>query len=84
MIETDKYGVYHVTNEGYCIWYEFAKEIFRISDVDININPILTFEYPIKALRQMNSKMSKSKLEQNGFNKLRKWKNAVRDCLIIN
>lgn len=84
MIETDKYGVYHATNEGYCTWYEFAKEIFRIVDVDIKINPITTSEYPTKAIRPMNSKMSKSKLEQNGFNKLRNWKEAVRDYLIMN
>lgn len=81
MIETDKYGVYHATNEGYCTWYEFAKEIFRIADVDISVNPITTKEYATKALRPMNSKMSKQKLKDNGFKKLRNWKDTVQEYI---
>ncbi len=82
MIETDKYGVYHVTNEGYCTWYEFAKEIFRIADVDIKVNPITTKEYPTKAVRPMNSKMSKEKLYYINLKTLENWKIAVQKYLI--
>lgn len=81
MIETDKYGVYHATNEGYCTWYEFAKEIFRIADVDIKVNPINTSEYPTKAIRPMNSKMNKNKLEKNSFYRLRNWKYSLLDYI---
>lgn len=82
MIETDKYGVYHVTNEGYCTWYEFAKEIFRIADVDIKVNPITTKEYPTKAVRPMNSKMSKVKLNNlSSLNSLRFWNSAISEYI---
>lgn len=82
MIETDKYGVYHATNEGYCTWYEFAKEIFRIANVDIKVNPITTKEYPIKAVRPMNSKMSKVKLKKlSSLNSLRFWNSAISDYI---
>ena len=63
MIQTDKYGRYHATNEGLCSWYEFACEIFRAAG--------------IKAKRPMNSRMSKEKLTENGFERLPEWKDAV-------
>lgn len=81
MIETDKYGVYHATNEGFCSWYDFAKEIFDVTGIDIDVTPIDASEYPTKAVRPMNSKMSKNKLIDNGFNKLRSWKDAVDEYL---
>ena len=82
MIETDKYGVYHATNEGYCTWYEFAKEIFRIADVDIKVNSITTKEYPTKAVRPMNSKMSKVKLNDlSSLNSLRFWNSAISEYI---
>ena len=81
MIETDKYGIYHATNEGYCTWYEFAKEIFHVSDTNVEVNPILTLDYPTKAKRPMNSKMNKDKLNINAFIKLRAWKDALRDYI---
>lgn len=77
MIESNKYGIYHATNEGYCTWYEFAKEIFKVANIDIKINPICTSEYPTKATRPMNSKMSKNKLSKNEFNKLNNWKESL-------
>lgn len=82
MIESDKYGIYHVTNEGFCSWYEFAKEIFRIANIDINVNPIQASQYPTKATRPMNSKMNKEKLVNNRFRKLRNWKEAVKEYII--
>lgn len=81
MIENDKYGIYHATNEGYCTWYEFANEIFNVSNTSIEVNPIVTSEYPTKAKRPMNSKMNKDKLNINGFMKLRSWKDALKDYI---
>ena len=81
MIETDKYGIYHATNGGYCTWYEFAKEIFRIANIDIEVNPINTSEYPTKAARPLNSKVSKDKLKTNRFMSLRSWKDSLNDYI---
>ena len=81
MIETDKYGIYHVTNEGFCSWYEFANEIFKQSGIEVKTNPITTDQYPTKAKRPLNSRMSKSKLKENGFNTLPTWQQAVYNYL---
>lgn len=79
MIQTDKYGRYHATNEGLCSWYEFACEIFRAAGMDeVKVTPVLTSEYPAsKAKRPMNSRISKEKLSDNGFERLPEWKDAV-------
>lgn len=82
MLEIDKYGLYHATNEGFCSWYEFAKEIFKIKNIDIKVNPISTKDYPTKARRPLNSKMSKQKLIDKGFTPLRNWKEALNEYLI--
>lgn len=81
MLESDRYGTYHATNDGYCSWYEFAKEIFDVAGVDIKVNPITTDMYPTKAKRPFNSKMSKEKLKNNNFRTLRSWKSAVKDYI---
>ena len=81
MLESDRYGTYHATNDGYCSWYEFAKEIFDVAGVDIKVNPITTDMYPTKAKRPFNSKMSKEKLVKNNFKMLRSWKDAVKDYI---
>ena len=81
MIETDKYGTYHATNDGFCSWYEFAREIFNIANIDITVNPIPTSQYPTRAARPINSKMSKQKLIDNGFSKLRSWNDALKDYI---
>lgn len=81
MIETNKYGVYNATNEGFCSWYEFAKKIFEIVNISIEIKPINTLEYPTKATRPMNSKMSKNKLIKNGFRQLQCWDKALNEYL---
>lgn len=83
MIKTDKYGIYHATNEGYCTWYEFAKEIFKISNIEIEVIPVNTSEYPTKSKRPINSKMSKIKLKDNKFVRLRSWKNAIKEYIRI-
>ena len=78
MIQTDKYGRYHATNEGLCSWYEFACEIFRAAGIDVKVTPVHSDEYPAaKAKRPMNSRMSKEKLTENGFERLPEWKDAV-------
>ncbi len=79
MIETDAYGEYHATNEGICSWYEFAKEIFAAAGMDdVSVTPVSSDEFPVKAKRPKNSRMSKEKLVKNGFNKLPAWQDAVR------
>ena len=69
---------YHATNEGLCSWYEFACEIFRAAGMDVKVTPVHSDEYPAaKAKRPMNSRMSKEKLTENGFERLPEWKDAV-------
>lgn len=77
MIQTEKYGVYHVTNDGICSWYEFACEIFKQAGLDVKVNPLTTAEYPVKATRPFNSRMSKEKLLNAGFEALPDWKDAL-------
>lgn len=77
MVLTDKYGFYHATNEGICTWYEFACEIFKTAGVNITVNPCSSDEFPAKAKRPSNSRMSKEKLTENGFEKLPSWQDAL-------
>ena len=78
MIQTDKYGRYHATNEGLCSWYEFACEIFRAAGMDVKVTPVHSDEYPAaKAKRPMNSRIIKEKLSDNGFERLPSWQDAV-------
>lgn len=77
MIQTEKYGTYHVTNSDICSWYEFACEIFRLKGINVKVNPIKTSEYPTKAVRPINSRLSKDKLLQEGFEQLPSWKDAL-------
>ncbi len=81
MIETEKYGFYHATNEGLCSWYEFAVEIFRQAGMDVKVTPVTSEEYPAKAKRPFNSRMSKEKLTENGFRKLPAWQDALKRYL---
>ena len=79
MIETDKYGYYHATNEGgYISWADFAKEIFRQAGKSTNVVPVTTAEYGVsKAKRPFNSRLDKSKLVENGFEPLPTWQDAL-------
>ena len=81
MFQTDKYGVYHVTNDGICSWYEFACEIFKQAGMDVKVTPLTTAEYPAKAARPLNSRMSKDKLVNAGFQMLPSWQDALRRYL---
>lgn len=79
MIETDKYGYYHATNEGgYISWYDFACEIFKQAGYNTKVNPVTTEEYGVsKARRPFNSRLNKTKLVENGFTPLPDWKDAL-------
>lgn len=79
MIETEKYGYYHATNEGgYISWYDFACEIFKQAGYNTKVKPVTTEEYGLsKAKRPFNSRLDKSKLLQNGFTPLPTWQDAL-------
>lgn len=79
MIETDKYGYYHATNEGgYISWYDFACEIFKQAGYTNTVIPVTTEEYGLsKAARPFNSRLDKSKLVENGFKPLPTWQDAL-------
>ena len=90
MIETEKYGRYHATNEGICSWYDFACEIFKqaaamgrieYDNEHLTVEPVTADQYPSKAKRPSNSRMSKEKLTENGFKRLPTWQDAVRRYL---
>ncbi len=83
MLETDKYGYYHATNEGgYISWYDFACEIFRQAGKATKVIPVTTQEYGLsKAARPFNSRLDKSKLIQNGFAPLPDWQDALKRYL---
>lgn len=77
MIQTDKYGIYHATNEGYCSWYEFTCEIYKQVEISAKVNPIKTKDYITKAKRPKNSRLSKKTLAKSGFESLREWEIAI-------
>lgn len=79
MIQTDKYGIYHATNEGFINWYQFATAIFKEAGVNVTVKPVTTAEYGVsKAARPFNSRMSKDKLEACGFKRLPAWEDALK------
>jgi dTDP-4-dehydrorhamnose reductase len=77
MIQTDRYGIYHATNEGFCSWAEFAEEIFHLAEKKIKVNSITTEEFLTRSIRPKNSRMSKQKLKENGFNLLPTWQESL-------
>lgn len=77
MVQTERYGVYHATNEGTCAWSEFAEAIFELAGRQVVVHPIPTSAYPTRAVRPLNSRMSKECLHSNGFQELPEWKNAL-------
>ena len=83
MSYTDKYGVYHVNNDGFCSWAEFATYIMEINNKKTKIKPVTTEEYlkitgTKQAYRPRNSKLSKEKLVENGFVMLPTWEDATK------
>ena len=79
MVETDKYGYYHATNSGdYISWADLAEESYRAAGMNVKVNRVITAEYGVSvAARPFNSRLDKSKLEENGFSPLPDWKDAV-------
>ena len=79
MVQTDRYGIYHATNEGVCSWCEFARAIFREAGLGekVKVLPVSTQEYGAKAARPLNSRMSNDKLVENGFGRLPSWQDAL-------
>ena len=82
MVHTEKYGVYHATNEGFCSWAELAAEVFRQAGREVTVTPVDSSAYPTKAVRPKNSRMSTAKLTENGFRLLPRWQDAVGRYLI--
>ena len=81
MVSTEKYGIYHATNEGFCSWAEFAAEIMRLSKAKTKIIPIPSSEYKSVAVRPANSRLSKENLTKNGFRRLPDWHDALERFL---
>ena len=83
MVETEKYGYYHATNEGgFISWYEFTKEIYKQAGLPTKVLPVTTAQYGIsKAARPFNSRLDKSKLVENGFKPLPTWQDALNRYL---
>lgn len=81
MIKTEKYGTYHGTNEGYCSWCDLAKKAFAVAGRNVKVNAVTSDLFPTKATRPKNSRLSKKRLDENGFDRLPHWENAVERYL---
>lgn len=81
MAVSDKFGIYHATNEGFCSWAEFAEEIFKQSKLSTTVRPIPTSAYPTYAKRPFNSRLSKDSLNVVGFSHLHNWHDAIEQYL---
>lgn len=81
LVESDKYGIYHATNEGVCSWYEFAVEIFNQVGFNIKVNPLTSDQFPRPAARPKYSVLSKKKVVEQGFTPLPYWKDALSEYL---
>ncbi|MBM7839406.1 dTDP-4-dehydrorhamnose reductase [Alkalihalobacillus xiaoxiensis] len=82
LIDTDKYGIYHVTNSGYCSWADFAEEIVKLSSNNSKVNRISSDHYQTKANRPKNSRLSKKSIDRNGFTRLPEWEDALKRFLM--
>lgn len=79
--QSEKYGTYHGTNEGFCSWSDLAEKAFEIAGKNVKVNPVTTKEYPTPAARPKNSRLSKISLDDGGFERLPEWENAVEEYL---
>lgn len=82
LVQTEKYGIYHATNEGYCTWAEFAEEIFKLQGLPIRVERIKSSEFPTLAYRPRNSQLSKNSLDKAGINRLPAWQDALQRYFI--
>lgn len=81
MVETQKYGTYHATNEGFCSWFEFCQKAYSLANIKTKVIPVTTDEYKTKATRPLNSRLSKRSLTQNGFSLLPSWEKGLEEYL---
>ena len=81
MIQTEKYGIYHATNEGFCSWAELAEAVFAAAGKDTKVQRVTTEEYAAKAPRPKNSRLSKAKLTGRGFCPLPRWQDGLKSFL---
>ena len=81
MALSEKYGVYHASNEGICSWYEFAMEIKMLANLPCHIFPVPSTAYPSAVIRPENSRLSKLSLDENGFSRLPAWQDGLRRFL---
>jgi len=81
LLNSDKYGIYHLTNKGECSWYEFAKKIFELSKIDIKVIPVSTEEYPRPAPRPHYSALNNQKWINSGFTPMRNYEDALNEYL---
>lgn len=81
LIETSKYGIYHISNSGQCSWYEFAKAIFEETGKQIDVNPVSTVDFPRPASRPPYSVLDHMALRLNGFSEMRHWRQALLEFL---
>lgn len=81
IIQSDKYGIYHATNDGTCSWADFAREIFKQARKAVKVNDVPATAYPTKAKRPYNSRLSKACLDKAGFKRLPAWQDAVKRYL---
>lgn len=81
MLVTEKYGIYHATNEGFCSFAELAAEVFKLSEYSTKVNFIPASEYLTRAQRPLNSRLSKKSLDAAGFTRLPEWKDALQRYL---
>lgn len=83
LLNSEKYGIYHLTNEGECSWYEFAKDIFELSKIDLKLIPVSTEEFPRPAPRPHYSVLSNEKWIKAGFPPMRNYKEALNEYLAL-
>ncbi|MED4281714.1 dTDP-4-dehydrorhamnose reductase [Priestia megaterium] len=81
LVDTQKYGVYHISNSGSCSWYEFAKEIFKVSNMEVQVNPCTTADFPRPASRPANSVFEHMSIKLNNFTSVRHWREALSSFL---
>ncbi len=81
LIQTDRFGIYHATNEGFCSRAEFAEEVFRAAGLNTAVIPVPSSAFPTLARRPANGRLSKASLDRNGFQRLPPWQDAVRRWL---
>lgn len=83
MIQTEHYGIYHATNDGYCSWFDFAKAIFELKGMKVKLNPVDSSQFVTKAVRPRNSRLSRHALIDKGFQPLPHWKDALKRYLEV-